>query len=236
MSNHNSKQINYFTRRQLPRMTLDRSSSPYTRRQLLAVMEAAGIGPGDRVLDVGCGLGKYTIGLASEGVDVHGLDLTPALVERLHREAPEIPAIVGDIVAPAPELHGAFDVVTGFFVLHHVSDLAGAMRGVRTVLRPGGRASFCEPNPLFPGYYAQITLTPGMTWQGDGGILRMRQGLLRRAASDAGLEDFRTTRFGAFPPALANRATGRRVESWVERVPGWSRVAAFQLFSARAPL
>lgn len=235
MSTHNQEQIDYFTGRQLPRMTVDRSSTPYTRRQLLAVMAAARISPGDRVLDVGCGLGKYTIGLAAEGVDVHGLDLTPALVERLHRDAPEIPAVVGDIVDPDPSLHGQFDVVTGFFVLHHIADLEGAMRGVRAVLRPEGRAAFCEPNPLFPGYYAQITLTPGMTWEGDGGILRMRHGLLSRAASAAGLVDFRTERFGAFPPALANRSAGGRVESLVERLPGWSRVAAFQLFSASAP-
>jgi SAM-dependent methyltransferase len=206
VTSHNSEQIDYFTHRQLPRMTADRSTTPYTRRQLLAVMEAAAIRPGDRVLDVGCGLGKYTIGLAAEGVDVHGLDLTPALVEQLRRVAPEIPAVVGDLVDPAPELHGTFDVVTGFF----------------------------EPNPLFPGYYAQITLTPGMSWQGDGGILKMRHGLLSKAAAGADLEDFRTTRFGAFPPALANRARGRQVESWVERVPGWGRVAAFQLFTARA--
>lgn len=235
MSTHNQQQIDYFTGRQLPRMTVDRSTTPYTTRQLSAVMAAVGIGPGDRVLDVGCGLGKYTIGLAAEGVAVHGLDLTPALVERLHRDAPEIPAVVGDIVHPAADLHGGFDVVTGFFVLHHIADLRGAMRGVRAVLRPGGRAAFCEPNPLFLGYYAQIALTPGMTWQGDRGILRMRHRLLARAADDAGLTDFRTERFGAFPPALANHAAGRRVESWIERLPGWQHVGAFQVFSARVP-
>ena len=235
MSTHNDEQVAYFTGRHLPRMTVDRSSTPYTTRQLQAVMAAADIRPGDRVLDIGCGLGKYTLGLAAEGVDVTGLDLTPALVDALHEQAPDVPAVVGDIVDPPRELHGAFDVVTGFFVLHHVADLVGAMRGVRTVLRPGGRAAFCEPNPLFPGYYLQITLTPGMTWQGDGGILEMRHTLLSRAATSAGLEDFATARFGAFPPALANRAVGRRIESWVERVPGWDRVAAFQLFTTRAP-
>jgi hypothetical protein len=74
-----------------------------------------------------------------------------------------------------------------------------------------------------------------MTWAGDRGIVNMRSGPLGREAARAGLVDFRTRRFGAFPPALANRPAGRRVEARVERLPGWSRVAAFQIFTARAP-
>lgn len=232
---HNQQQIDYFSSRALPRMDPStRSTTPYTLRQLRVVMDACGITPEDRVLDVGCGLGKYTLGLASAGVAVEGLDLTPALVDQLHAVAPEIPAHVGDLLDPPAELHHRFDVVTGFFVLHHVPDLTAALAGVRAVLKPGGRVAFCEPNPLFPGYYLQIALTPGMTWKGDGGIVRMRPRLLARAAADAGLTDFRTERFGAFPPALANRRAGQRVEAWLEAVPGWRPLRAFQLFSARA--
>ena len=58
----------------------------------------------------------------------------------------------------------------------------------------------------------QVTLTPGMSWKGDKGIVHMRQGKLRRAAEHAGLRDVEVTTFGAFPPALANKDWGRRLE------------------------
>lgn len=232
---HNQQQIEYFSKRPLPRMDAEsRSSTPYTLRQLHAVIDACRLMPSDRVLDVGCGLGKYTVGLAAEGFDVQGLDLTPSLVERLNKVAPEIPTHIGDLLDPPNELHHKFDAVTGFFVLHHLSDYRAAFAGVRKLLKPGGRAAFCEPNPLFAGYYAQITFTPGMTWKGDRGILRMRPKLLASAASDAGLSDFATVRFGAFPPALANLPRGQRVERWLESIPGWRPARAFQLFSMHA--
>jgi SAM-dependent methyltransferase len=216
-------------------MDLDRSATPYTLRHVDAAIAAGAIGPGDRVLDVGCGLGRYTVALARRNLTVEGMDLTPALVDRLRQAAPGIVAHVGDLAAPPAALAGRFDVVTGFFVLHHVADLPAAFRGVRALLRPGGRAVFVEPNPLFPGYYVQITVTPGMSWKGDGGIVRMRPGRLAAAASAAGLEGFATERFGAFPPFLANRPAGGRAERALEAVPGWRPLRAFQLFSMHAP-
>jgi 2-polyprenyl-3-methyl-5-hydroxy-6-metoxy-1,4-benzoquinol methylase len=231
---HNEHQRAYFSGRSLPRMDpTRRSGTPYTLRHVDAVVEAARIGPADDVLDAGCGPGKYTMALARKGVRVTGMDLTPGLVEHLREVAPDMPAHVGDLAAPPAELLDGFDVVTGFFVLHHIADLPAAFAGVRSLLRPGGRAVFLEPNPYFPGYYAQVTLTPGMSWKGEKGILRMRPSLLRDIIAGAGLTDFRTSRFGAFPPVLANRAAGRRVEDLLERVPGWRVARAFNLFTMR---
>lgn len=233
---HNEQQRQYFSGRALPRMDpVERSATPYTQRHVDAVLEAGGIGPDDDVLDVGCGPGKYTLALARAGVRVVGMDLTPALVDQLRRVAPEIPAHVGDLANPPAELVGDFDAVVGFFVLHHIADLAGALAGVASLLRPGGRAVFLEPNPRFPGYLAQVTLTPGMSWKGEAGIFRMRATKLAPLATAAGLADFRVSRFGAFPPALANRTWGRRLEETLERVPGWSSARAFQVFSVRRP-
>ncbi len=229
------RQRRYFTGRELPRMELDRSATPYTLRQVDAVTAACGAAPGDRVLDVGSGLGRYTIALARRGLTVEAMDLTTGLVDRLRQAEPGIPAHVGDLASPPAELHGRFDVVVGFFMLHHVADLPAAFRGVRDLLRPGGRAAFLEPNPLFPGYYVQITCTPGMTWRGDGGIVRMRPRRLAAAAQAAGLVGFVTERFGAFPPVLANQPVGAGVERALEAVPGWRAMRAFQLFSMRAP-
>ena len=131
---------------------------------------------------MGCGPGKYTVGLAARGFDVTGLDLTPGLVEQLRDVAPDVTAVEGDLLDPPTELHGSFDVVAGFFVLHHLSDVDAAFEGGRRLARPGGRVVFIEPNAYFPGFYVQVTLTPGMSWKGDKGIVHMRPGKLRRAA------------------------------------------------------
>ena len=143
-------------------------------------------------------------------------------------------AVEGDLVDPPTELHGTFDVVTGFFVLHHLDDIDAAVVGGRRLARPGGRVVFIEPNAWFPGFYVQVTLTPGMSWKADKGIVQMREGRLRRAAERAGLRDIEVTTFGAFPPALADKDWGRRLESRLESVPGWDRAKAFVVVSGTA--
>lgn len=232
IARHNDQQIEYFSDRRLPRMTpRPGQATPYVANHVRAVVDAGRITPNDAIIDVGCGPGKYTVALADLGLDVQGLDLTPGLVEELRRTAPGIGAHIGDLMDPPAELRSRFDVVTGFFVLHHIVDLDAAFAGAAALLRPGGRAVFCEPNPLFAGYYAQILLTPGMTWSGDRGIVRMRPRLLERAARHAGFTSFHVQRFGAFPPALANRRPFARLEQSLERIPGWSWGRAFQLFT-----
>jgi 2-polyprenyl-3-methyl-5-hydroxy-6-metoxy-1,4-benzoquinol methylase len=234
VDHHNEEQIDYFTRRPLPRMTVDpRGETPYIGRQVDVLLTAARVAPEDRVLDVGCGLGKYTLALARRGVRVEGLDLTPRLVDSLRSDEPTLVVHLGDVMDPPEDLRDRFDVVTGFFVLHHVADLPAAFAGVRALLRSGGRAVFCEPNPLFPGYYVQLALTPGMTWEGDGGIVRMRPAKLEAAAAASGLVGFTTQRFGALPPAVVNRPWGAELERRLEAVPGWAWGRAFQLFSMR---
>ena len=181
-------------------------------------MAAARIQPGDRVVDVGCGPGKYTVGLAARGFDVTGLDLTPALVEQLREAAPGVTAVEGDLLDPPAELHGSFDVVAGFFVLHHLEDVDAAFVGGRRLAKPGGRVVFIEPNAYFPGFYVQVTLTPGMSWKAREGHRRTcGPAGCGASAEAAGLRDVEVTTFGAFPPALANRAWGGRLESAVWR-------------------
>lgn len=229
---HNDQQIEYFSSRPLPRMvTQVGGATPYVARHVDAVITAGRLDAQDQILDVGCGPGKYTVALAEAGLQVEGVDLTPGLAAQLRESAPDLSVHVGDLMDPPEDLRGRFDAVTGFFMLHHIVDLDAALEGTAALLRPRGRAVFCEPNPYFPGYYAQILLTPGMTWEGDGGIVQMRPKLLRRAASRAGFATFHTHRFGAFPPALANRALGRRIERAVEAVPGWRWGRAFQIFT-----
>lgn len=226
---HNEYQRRYYSTRPVPRMTADLAQTPYVRRHVAEVLAELGVESGGRVLDLGCGPGKYTIALAAEGLDVEGLDLTPALVEMLRETAPDIPVHLADAAELPDGLRGRFDAVTGFFFLHHLPALVPTLSSARAALRPGGRAVFLEPNPLFVGYYAQIALTPGMTWRGERGILNMTSRNLERAARSAGFDRFEQRVFGAAPPALANRSWGRRLESAFESLPGWGHVGAFRL-------
>ncbi len=234
MSNvHNDYQRSYYSSRSLPRMTVDLAGTPYVQRQVDEVIAQLDVGLGARVLDLGCGLGKYSAAMADRGFRVHGLDLTPALADELHRLRPDIPVTVADAADLPVALEGGFDAVTGFFFLHHLDELTPVLSSARRALRDGGTAVFVEPNPWHLPYAAQITFTPGMTWRGERGVYRMTRSNLSSAAGAAGFEQVRFHEFGAVPPALANRRNGRRLEAALEALPGWSHVAAFRLLTLR---
>jgi SAM-dependent methyltransferase len=167
---------------------------------------------------------------------VEGLDLSPLLLERLRafdRGRFEIPLHCGDVLDPPSGLERGFDAVVGLFALHHMHDLRGCLASMAELARPGAPIAFLEPNPLNPSYYLQMALRPGMSWQGDRGIVRMRRRILFDAMAQARIEAPRLCRFGAFPPALANRPGGARLEEVIaRRLPKAMR--AFQLVGGRA--
>lgn len=226
---HNDYQREYYSTRPLPRMTLDQADMPYVRRHVTEVMNALAVEADAQVLDMGCGLGKYTAALADRGVRVTGLDLTPALANELHRLRPDIPVVVADAAEPPEEFVNGFDAVTGFFFLHHLADVRPVFDAARRVLRNGGVAAFLEPNPAHLPYALQVTFTPGMTWRGEKGIYRMTRRRLESAARAAGFDHVSIRGFGATPPALTNRDWGRALERRIEAIPGWSRVAPFRI-------
>jgi SAM-dependent methyltransferase len=236
LDRHNRAQRRYFEKsekkRMIPRPT------PYLSRHVDELLRFGAIGQGERVLEVGCGMGRYTLLLAERGIDVEGLDLSPVLLARLREYdggRHEIPLHCADVLDAPNLLDGGFDAVIGFFTLHHLHDLELSFRAMHDVLRPGGRIVFLEPNPLNPLYYVQMAVTPGMSWEGDGGIARMRPRTIFDPLGRAGFEDRHLERFGFFPPFVSNRRWGRRAEAVLERVPLWRPALPFQLFRAARP-
>ncbi len=100
--------------------------------------------PGDDVLDVGCGPGTITVGLASlvaPGV-VTGVDISETVVDVARREAATSSAgnvrfVVEDVYDLGFE-DSSFDVVHAHQVLQHLSRPVDALRQMRRVLREGG--------------------------------------------------------------------------------------------------
>jgi SAM-dependent methyltransferase len=99
---------------------------------------------GIRLLDVGCGVGRFLHAAHSQGWDVTGIDVSPLAIE-LGREFAPFPLRV----ATMEELigkHQQFDVVTAFEVLEHLSSPLEFLTTAQKLLRPGGHAFFTVPN------------------------------------------------------------------------------------------
>jgi SAM-dependent methyltransferase len=100
---------------------------------------------GGRVLEVGCGPGHLSTLLAGRGLDVTGVDLDPAMVQRARANAARSaddgrrPSfLVGDVAALAfPDR--SFDLVVSTLSMHHWADPTAGLAEIGRVLRPDGR-------------------------------------------------------------------------------------------------
>ncbi|PCG85570.1 SAM-dependent methyltransferase [Streptomyces sp. WZ.A104] len=118
----------------------DRTYARLCAHPVPALLDAAEVGPGSRVLDVGCGSGTVSLAAVARGAAVHAVDAEPGMVDASRRAVPGIAACI----ARLPELpyeDDAFDAVVGNFVLNHVGRPREALAELRRVTRPGGRVA-----------------------------------------------------------------------------------------------
>lgn len=112
---------------------------PYLRAALRLFADLVAAAGGGPVADVGCGPGHVTAHLQELGLDIFGIDLSPAMIELARREHPGLRFDVGSMT----DLNVADASVAGllaFWSLVHVPDraLPGVFGHFRRVLRPGG--------------------------------------------------------------------------------------------------
>ena len=105
-----------------------------------AVVTATGIGPGSRVLDVGCGSGELLDYLGRLGASPAGVDPAPGMVELARSRVPAADVRPGTFEhRPWPD--GSFDVVTAFNALQFADDTLDALAECTRVARPGGHVA-----------------------------------------------------------------------------------------------
>jgi ubiquinone/menaquinone biosynthesis C-methylase UbiE len=123
----------------------------YLRCITESIWRTAGIAPGLRVLDVGCGVGDTTF-LASDlvgpGGFVVGMDRSADAICAARRRAetdgrPNVLFFQGELGSPIPD-QGPFDAVVGRYVLVHQQDIVAALRSLGALVRPAGLIAFHE--------------------------------------------------------------------------------------------
>jgi SAM-dependent methyltransferase len=126
------------------------ASWPAVKQLRARERERLALQPGDRLLDVGCGLGDMAMALAPEvapGGEVIGVDVSESMLEVARRRAADAGAAVTFRTADALSLDepaASFDAVRSERVLQWVPDVAQAIREMVRVLRPGGRLSLTD--------------------------------------------------------------------------------------------
>lgn len=112
----------------------------------LALMERAGVRPGARVLDVGCGPGDF-VAAGGQRFDMWGLDVSPAAIEEARRKNPRFAGqLASGFVEDQRFAPGQFDAVVMWDVVEHLWDPLAVLRRLLEWLRPGGVLLLSTPD------------------------------------------------------------------------------------------
>ena len=187
------------------------------RRRAAIILEGATIDRSSRVIEIGCGTGLFTAAFAQSGADIVAVDISRDLLEIAAQRNLTNVRFVGKNFEDC-ELEGPFDAAIGSSVLHHL-DIERALPKIFSLLKPGGRFSFAEPNMLNPQIYCERhfrrffpQVSPDET-----AFVRLQ---LRRRLEAAGFEDVRIRPFDwlhpATPPAFISAVS--KVGQVLERV------------------
>lgn len=129
------------------------------QRRAGMIADSAGLAPGVRTLEIGCGSGLFTELFAKKGAQLLAVDISGDLLERAkQRGLPEKQVQFLEKRFEDCDVEGPFDAVIGSSVLHHL-DIKKALTKIYQLLKPGGVMSFTEPNMLNPQIMAQKNIS-----------------------------------------------------------------------------
>jgi SAM-dependent methyltransferase len=111
-----------------------------TARFADALLDAARVGPGSRVLDAGCGHGDLCAAAAARGARTVGVDLAEGMVRAAQAAHPELEFRVAD-AEDLPFADASFDAALAAFLVNHLPHPERGARELRRVVAPGGRVA-----------------------------------------------------------------------------------------------
>lgn len=164
-------------------------------RELIAARTA--IGPGKRVLDMGCGTGEFCRIATDLGATAAGIDAAEGMLQFARSHVPGADLRHGALER-LPWAEDSFDVVTGFNSFQFAAERVAGFREARRVVRPGGLVAVVVWGPSdrneLPGVFAALEgLAPEPIVEDQGREPRFGEpGVLEGLASEAGLSVIET--------------------------------------------
>jgi 2-polyprenyl-3-methyl-5-hydroxy-6-metoxy-1,4-benzoquinol methylase len=147
------------------------------------VIETLKIKPGDRVCDLGAGSGLFTRPLAQKtggkGV-VYAVDIDAALLKHVELTAQEQKLTnIKTILASEtdPKLPEPVDLIAIIDTLHHISNQAEYLKGLKKYLKPGGRIAIIDFSKSWPAGHEKMVYTVNDLdgWMTAAGFKRVEQ-------------------------------------------------------------
>lgn len=111
-----------------------------------AELAASLAGPGLKVLDLGCGDGRFSQHMAEAGAEVVAADVAAEAIARASRRSPPFETVKVEYDGPLPFSDCSFDSVFCSEVISQVVDTQLFLSEVRRVLKAGGRLALTVPN------------------------------------------------------------------------------------------
>jgi SAM-dependent methyltransferase len=115
-----------------------------------------------RVLDAGCGMGRWLHFAVAAGAKVVGMDVSPAIDVAAAREDGRADFVQADLRVP-PFREGSFDLVYSLGVLHHLEDPEAGLRALAELVRPGGELRLYVYRTLEGESWVRRTLLSAVT-------------------------------------------------------------------------
>jgi ubiquinone/menaquinone biosynthesis C-methylase UbiE len=132
--------------------TYDEDHNPLIAIEEGPTLELIGDVKGKRVLDIGCGTGRYCLHLAKKGAKVVGIDSSPKMLEYAQRKVTpdcQFELHLGKIEEiDFPSKH--FDIVVSALTLSHISKLEPVIKKTSRILKSKGRLIISDFHPLWP--------------------------------------------------------------------------------------
>lgn len=150
----------------------------------------AGVGEGEKVLDVGCGPGALTARLRSIGAEVVAIDPSPSFVEAIRIGFPDVEVRPGT-AEELPYAAAVFDAALAQLVVHFMTDPVAGLRQMARVTRRGGVIASCvwdgPTGALAPFWDAVHAIDSDV--EDEASLAGARKGHLAELFEAAGLRD-----------------------------------------------